>query len=301
MSNLVSRFYGLLIALALSAFAFSCAGEPEPVSTADVSVSQPGEIRVSIAGMITPKDTFSQYSRLLDYIAEKTGHPTVLVQTGSYMGVNDILAREQVDLAFLCSGGYAEAAHHLGIKPLVAPVVDGQPLYYSYILARSDSGITRFEDFRGRRFAFSDPMSLSGTLYPTYRTVSLGSHLSDFFSNYIFTYNHDNSIKALKEGLVDGTAVDSNVFNYMKKNNPSSIEGLSVIEVSPPFGSPPVVTRRGLPADMREQLLKVLVEMDQNPEGKEILSQLGIERFIAVNESLYDSVQLLESGLITHR
>lgn len=287
----------LLIVLLFS----SCAGEPEAESSIDVSVPAPGAIRVSIAGMITPKETFSQYSRLLDYIADKTGRPTELVQTGSYAGVNDRLAREEVDLAFLCSGGYVEGASHLGIRPLVTPVVNGQPLYHSYILTREGSGITRFEDFRGRRFAFSDPMSLSGALYPTYRAVIVGGRLEEFFGDFIYTYNHDNSIKALKEGIVDGTAVDSIIFNYMKKNTPSSVEGLTVIEESPPFGAPPVVTRRRLPQDLRDQLLKVLVDMDKDPEGKEILARLGIERFMPSDDSLYESVHRLVSDMNARR
>jgi len=247
--------------------------------------------------MLTPKETYSLYAQLLDYIAEKTGHPTVLLQTGSYMSVNDLLAREETDVAFLCSGGYVETYHHLDLPVLAAPVVNGQPLYYSYILARDDSGIEKFEDFKGRRFAFSDPLSLTGALYPTSRVSQLGYSLSGFFSDYIYTYNHDNSIKALKEGVVDGTAVDSFIYEYMKAHDPTSVAGLKIIEKSPPFGSPPIVTRRGLPKDIQNQLRKVLVEMDQDPQGAEILSQLGIEKFAPADKSLYLSVEKLEAEM----
>lgn len=297
----IPTLFALALTLVLVALASSCSGRDDPSRVGSVSTPQANELRISIAGMITPKETVSQYSHLLDYISKKTGFHTDLVQTGSYAGINDMLAREEVDVAFICSGGYIDATHHIDVEPLVAPVVDGQPLYYSYVLVRADSGINSFEDLRGRRFAFSDPLSLTGAMYPTWRAVSLGGSLSGFFSSYIFTYNHDNSIKALQQNIVDGAAVDSIVFNYMKKNNPASIDGLKIIETSPPYGGPPVVTRRDLPVDQRNQLLKAFIDMDKDPEGREILSQLGIERFTVVDGSLYNSVRDLESELAAHK
>ena len=185
----------------------------------------------------------------------------------------------------------------MGLVPLVAPVVNGQPLYYSYILAREGSGIQKFEDFRGRRFAFGDPLSLTGTLYPMSRITNAGYSLDSFFGDYIYTNNHDNSIKAVMEGVVDGTAVDSLIFDYLKARNPASVEGLVIIEKSQPFGSPPIVARPGLPKETRDQLIQVLVGMQDDPKGREILAQLGIERFVQVDKSLYKSVEQLEAEM----
>ena len=291
----------LLISLALLVMTlFPLAGcssqedEAPPIETATVSDET---IRVSIAGIITPKETYSQYSELLDYISRRTGHPTVLEQTGTYMGVNDSLAREEIDVAFMCSGGYEEASHHIGIKPLVAPVINGEAVYHAYIIVRSNSGITSFDQLRGRRFAFTDPLSLTGTIYPSSRAIESGNSPDEFFSDFIFTYNHDNSIKALQENVVDGASVDSIIFDSLKANHPESVEGLSIIETSEPFGSPPIVTRRGMAEEERRQLLDVLTGMDEDPWGKEILTAMGIDRFIAVDNSHYDAVRKLEGKL----
>lgn len=298
MGSLFRRFSLLFFLIMIPLAGVSCSeseSQPPPMDTA--STPNPADIRISIAGMFTPKETYSIYSDLLDYIGEKTGRSTVLQQTGSYMSVNDLLAHKGTDFALLCSGGYVEASHHMSLIPLVAPVVNGQPLYYSYILAREGSGIEKFEDFRGRRFALTDPLSLTGSLYPMSRLESAGYSLDDFFGEYIYTFNHDNSIKAMMEGVVDGAAVDSLIFDYMKARNPASVEGLVVIEKSPPFGSPPIVARPGIPKEMRDELVGVLVGMQDDPKGREILAQLGIERFVQVDESLYQSIEQLEAEM----
>ncbi|MHB9111145.1 MAG: substrate-binding domain-containing protein [Thermoleophilia bacterium] len=296
LGSLFRRFFLLFFLIMVPLAGASCSDSESLPSPSDtVSTSTPADIRISIAGMFTPKETYAIYSELLDYIGEKTGRSTVLQQTGSYSSTNDLLARKETDFALLCSGGYVEASHHMGLVPLVAPVVNGQPLYYSYILAREDSGIQKFEDFRGRRFAFGDTMSLTGTLYPMWRIRTSGARLEDFFGDYIYTSNHDNSIKAVMEGVVDGTAVDSLIFDYLKARNPASVEGLVIIEKSQPFGSPPIVARPGLPKDILDQVILVLVGMQDDPQGREILAQLGIERFVQVDESLYESIEQLEA------
>jgi len=298
LASLLSRFSLSLFLLVIPLAGAACSdGESLPSSPGTVSTSTSADIRISIAGMFTPRETYSIYSELLDYIGEKTGHSTILQQTGSYASVNDLLARKETDFALLCSGGYVEASHHMGLIPLVAPVVNGQPLYYSYILAREGSGIQKFEDFRGRRFAFGDPLSLTGTLYPMLRIKHSGYRVDSFFGDYIYTNNHDNSIKAVMEGVVDGTAVDSLIFDYLKARNPASVAGLVVIEKSQSFGSPPIVARPGLPKDLRDQLVQVLVGMQDDPKGREILAQLGIERFVQVDESLYNSAAQLEAAM----
>lgn len=298
MGSLRGRFSLLLFLMMIPLAGASCSDlESLPSQSDTTATSTSADLRISIAGMFTPKETYSIYSDLLDYIGEKTGRSTILQQTGSYSSVNDLLARKETDFALLCSGGYVEASHHMGLVPLVAPVVNGQPLYYSYILAREGSGIQKFEDFRGRRFAFGDPLSLTGTLYPMSLIKLSGNGLESFFGDYIYTNNHDNSIKAMMEGVVDGTAVDSLIFDYLKARNPASVEGLVVIEKSPPFGSPPIVARPGLPKDLRDQLIQVLVGMQDDPKGREILAQLGIERFVQVDVSLYESVEKLEAEM----
>ena len=298
LGSLTGRLCLLLFLMMIPLAGAACSdGESLPFSPGTVSTSTSADLRISIAGMFTPKETYSIYSELLDYIGEKTGRSTILQKTGSYSSVNDLLARKETDFAFLCSGGYVEASHHMGLVPLVAPVVNGQPLYYSYILAREGSGIQKFEDFRGRRFAFGDPLSLTGTLYPMSRITNAGYSLDSFFGDYIYTNNHDNSIKAVMEGVVDGTAVDSLIFDYLKARNPASVEGLVIIEKSQPFGSPPIVARPGLPKETRDQLIQVLVGMQDDPKGREILAQLGIERFVQVDKSLYKSVEQLEAEM----
>ncbi|MCX5884205.1 MAG: phosphate/phosphite/phosphonate ABC transporter substrate-binding protein, partial [Deltaproteobacteria bacterium] len=61
-------------------------------------------LRVAVAAMVSPKETFIYYRELIDYIGAKLDRDTVLVQRKTYGEVNDLLTREHIDLAFICTG-----------------------------------------------------------------------------------------------------------------------------------------------------------------------------------------------------
>lgn len=89
---------------------------------------------------------------------------------------------------------------------------------------------------RGKRFAFSDPLSNSGKLYPTYRLSLINETTESFFgldengrNNSFFTYSHDNSIIAVAEQVADGAAVDSLVYEYMRITKPEIISKTKII------------------------------------------------------------------------
>ncbi len=185
---------------------------------------------------------------------------------------------------------------------LVAPEIDGLPLYYSYIIVRKDSGIESFEGLRGKTFAFMDPESNSGTLYPTYRLVQMGESPLSFFHNYIYTYGHDNSVKAVLNNTVDGAAVENLIFIYMAAKDTAIASEVKVIEVSPPFGSPPVVAHPELDSETKEELRNILLDMNKDDRGREIHDSMNIDGYSLVSDSAYDSIRelyYLVKGAIT--
>lgn len=97
-------------------------------------------------------------------------------------------------------------------------------------------------DLKGKVFAFTDPISLAGRVYPTSLVESLGSAPDAFFSRTFFTYSHDEAIYAVANGLADGASVDSLVYDYAIIRDPALTQKVKVIHRSPAFGIPPVKT-----------------------------------------------------------
>lgn len=296
----------LLWAAAALAIVSGCdrAEEVPQISLQDVEQAAPAKptpasnpLRIAISAVISPKETLIYYKGLLRYLSEKSGLPVKLVQRGTYDEVNELIKKEELELAFVCSGAYVKGHDDFGMELLVAPVAYGKTIYHSYIIVPGDSDIQDVDGLQGRRFAFTDPMSNTGRLAPTYMLARSGRNPEDFFDSYIFTYSHDRSIEAVAQKLVDGAAVDSLVWEYLDKKKPALTAMTRIISKSPPFGIPPVVVPKGLDPDTKDELRSILTHMHEDDIGKKILAQIMIDRFVEINDRAYDSIREMETWL----
>jgi phosphonate transport system substrate-binding protein len=269
----------------------------EPVPA--VGTLDPEPLRIAVGAVLSPEGTVASYSDLAAYFADRLGRPVEVVQRRTYEEINDLVASNAVDIAFVCTSAYV-AGHDAGeMDLLVIPEIGGETVYRSVIIVPAASAAMTIEDLRGGVFAFTDPMSHTGRVYPTYALLKRGETPEEFFEETIFTYGHDRSIDAVIAGVVDGAAVDDLVLAHVIAADPSVAEKIRVIDTSPAFGIPPVVVPSGTPASVRtlfEELLRGLVD---DPAGPSILSTLGVDRFVFGEDSDYDGVRLMvrETGL----
>lgn len=248
-------------------------------------------LRIAVAAMISPEETLSVYQELMDYIAAKLGRPVEIKQRRTYQEVNDMLGAGKLDAAILCSGTYVHAKRQYGVELLAVPVINGSPTYRSYIIVPQSSTAASLEELHRKRFAFTDPLSTSGYLYPVYYLVSRGRQPATFFAKTLFTYSHDNSIEAVAESVVDGAAVDSLIYDYLQTTNPALVARTRIINRSPPFGAQPVGVPKNLDLATKRALRDLFLGMDQDTTGRGILKKLGVDRFIAGDDALYDSIR----------
>ncbi|TFG40301.1 MAG: phosphate/phosphite/phosphonate ABC transporter substrate-binding protein, partial [Syntrophobacterales bacterium] len=254
-------------------------------------------LRVAVAAMISPKETFIYYRELLDYIGRKAGRGIQLIQRKTYDEINALFLKGEIDLAFICTGPYAAAREKYGFEALATPQVRGKPFYQSYLIVEKDSPYHHLEDLRGRVFAFTDPDSNTGTLVPRYWLAQVGEAPETYFQKTVYTYSHDNSILAVAKGLVDGAAVDGHQWEYFQHFTPALTSRTRVIRKSEPYGSPPLVASGRLPDDLKTKIRGVLLAMHQDPGGKEILDKLLIDRFLVPREEWYEPVRAMIAGL----
>lgn len=250
--------------------------------------------RVAIGAMVSPRQTFSYYKQLLDYLSKKMDKPIKLLQRKTYMEVNELLGKGNVELGFICSGPYTAAHRDFGVEILVVPVVKGETYYYSYIIVHKDSDINRFEDLQGKKFAFTDPLSLTGTIFPTYLLAQKGYTPKEYFSKTIFTHSHDNSIIAVAEKLADGASAHSLIWNYLSVTEPSLTSQTKIILRSPPFGIPPVVVPKNLDPELKERLREIFLNLHKEKESQEILTKLMIDRFVIGDDASYNKIRQIK-------
>jgi phosphonate transport system substrate-binding protein len=253
-----------------------------------------GALRFALAAMLTPKEASGEYSKLVRELGRGLGRPIELVFGRDYHEVNSLLLARKLDMAFVCTGGYIDLLRHSREVPILAvPVVRGKLTYRSLVIARAESRARSFADLRGARFAFTDPLSNTGYLYPSSRVRALGSTRAEFFSASSFVGSHDRAIHGVQRQLYDAAAVDALVFDHLAQHRPEAVAGLRVLETSPEFGIPPVVAAPSTTAAQRAGWQAALLELHRRPAAAEVLRRLAIDRFALAPDGLYSSAERL--------
>ncbi|MFA3781630.1 phosphate/phosphite/phosphonate ABC transporter substrate-binding protein [Melioribacteraceae bacterium 4301-Me] len=245
------------------------------------------KIYVAVSTMISPVETFNLYKDLIDYISSKLGVPIEFKQRKTYGEVNELLKEKKLDFAFICTGAYVQEKDELPVELLVVPVIDGKAFYNAYVIVNKNSSIKTFNDLKGKSFAFTDPLSNTGYLFVVNLLKEKRTNPEKFFSKTIFTYAHDYSIQAVARNLVDGATVDGLVFNFIEHTQPEKLKTVRIIMKSKDFPIPPFVVQKGMNPKLKKKLKSIMINLHNEPKGRELLKKIMIDKFIEGNDELY--------------
>lgn len=250
---------------------------------------------------------FSVYHFIVRRVASRLGCAAELVTGSSYKQLAG-----GVDAAFVCGLAYVELARNPGLplEPMVAPVLEGdryagRPVYFSDVIVRRDRPFRAFMDLRGCSWSYNEPHSHSGYGITRYELVRRGE-TRGFFGKVVAAGSHERSIRLVRSGAIDASAIDSQVLAVALRDHPELAGELRIIESFGPSTIQPLVVARHLSESLRAELLGVLLEMGDDPVGRAALSQGFIERFAPVSDSSYGDIRhMLETaeaaGVLTLR
>lgn len=259
-----------------------------------------GEVRplmVAVGAILSPDATIDSYAALAEHLEGALGRPVEIVQRRTYTEINDLLRTGEADIGFVCTSGYVVGHDEFGLELLAAPQIDQEMVYYSELIVPMESEAVDIQDLAGGRFAFTDPISTTGRVYPTALVQGLGMDPERFFESTFFTYSHDRAIRAVASGLADGAAVDSLVLDYALLREPGLADRVKVIHRSPAFAIPPVVASPRITATQRAEITAVLLSLGGDPAATQVLESLGIDGFVPIEDSAYDDVRSLVGSI----
>ncbi len=263
------------------------------IASGRVTLADPPEqiVRFGLTAAVV-RENLDLYQRWAAYLGNKIGRPVQFVQRRTYREAIELLETGEHDFSWICSFPYAKYRDAKFFDLLAVPVFGGEPLYRSYIIVNQFSGRKSLSELEGHVFAYSDPDSNSGYAVPRQMLSELGRNPDHFFRHTFFTYSHTETIEAVAERVADGAAVDSYVWEYLNHHEPQFTARTKVIQQSDKYGFPPLVYRIGLDEKLRARMHEALLGMENDPEGRSLLSELMLDRFINAPSSLYDNVPL---------
>ena len=225
------------------------------------------------------------------FLQKETGlHFKTSVAT-SYAAVIEAMGAGKADVGWLATFSYVLAHDKYGVELLLVVQRFGSPFYRGQIMVSSDSGIKNLAGLKGKRFAFVDPASTSGHLYPKTLLISQGFDPELFFKKSVFAGSHNAVVLSIYKGEVDGGAAYDGSRSAVAKTFPDVFDKVKVLTYTKEIPNDTVSVRKELSENFKLKIREGLKAISHSPEGSKVLKKLyGISGFTDL-DGLFDPVR----------
>jgi phosphonate transport system substrate-binding protein len=308
------RAFGPLVALFAMALAVLLAVEPAAASILAPSASAnqaplgtPGNpLKMAFVPSTDSQKVLASGQPLADLLSQQTGLSFTVSVPTSYAAVIEAMGAENVDIGWLAPFAYVLAKDKFNSHVILSSVRGGSKTYTGQIIAHVDSEINSVTDLPGKKFAFVDPGSASGFLYPNALLAMNGIDYKTAFAETVFAGGHDKVVIAVYNKQVDAGAtfgdsvegVMTDARTNVVSTLPDVLEKVKIIGKTPPIPNDTVSVRAGLPFELVAQVQEGLLAVAASEEGKKLLNDLyRINGLAPALDSEYDSVRSAASVL----
>ncbi|TNF55425.1 phosphate/phosphite/phosphonate ABC transporter substrate-binding protein [bacterium] len=257
-----------------------------------MGLSHADELKI---GLIPEQNVFKQmkrYKPLGEYIGKKIGKEIRFTILSRYGNIIDNFNRLELDGAFWGSFTGALAIKKLGIEHIARPVnLDGTSSYRGYIFVHKYSIIDSVDRMRNMTVAFVDKATTAGYIFPVaYFRENGVKNIDTYFKEHYFTGSHDAAIHAVLNKEADIGCAKNTVFDMMSREDTAVKDNLVILSTSPDVPSNGLGLRKDIPISVRDKLKNTLLEMDKDPEGKNVLKEFKVIKFIETTKEDYQPV-----------
>jgi len=281
--NWTTALVGGLLALA---FAIACAPAEDD-----------GTLRFGVGPYFpTPNETRDQFEPLFAELAAAVGKTADVTVTEDWVGISEALRSKTLDVAWLGPWGYVLANHNTPEIEAIATVeYEGDPFYYSVLLARADApfdsldeAIARSEADEPLSLSLADVGSTSGWLVPTAEFERRGIDPKTVF-DYSEGASHAAQAIAVISDQVDIASDYNRNLDVLAATGRIDPDAIKIIWRSQPLPNDPIAVRGGLPDELRSGLQAALANLSDE-RAAELLPP-NYTGFVAADRSTYAPIQ----------
>ena len=200
----ISKLPRRMVALAVLAAGFCVAG----IATAQGDWrKQYPKFRYGVQAVETQAAALTRYKGFGEYVKKKLGMELELFLSAEYAGVIQAIGAKQLEVMDMGAAGYAAAWLETkgGVEPLVVPTNNDGPIgYYAVAFVRSDSPYKSLNDLKGKTWAWVEPNSSSGYIFPLVGFRKMGLEPEKHFGKVVFSGGHEQSIIGVMDKAYDG-------------------------------------------------------------------------------------------------
>jgi phosphonate transport system substrate-binding protein len=253
---------------------------------------------------VEPYDTSAKlvpiYGHIGRLLADQLGCEVKVFVTTNYNAEIEAMRTGKLEVGEFGPLGYV-LAHQVAKAQAVAGFADkdGKPdSYWASIVTYPGSGIESLADIKGHSFAFSDPASTSGHLFPAYGLRKAGIDPEKDIRP-IYAGSHTSSFEALYNRKVDAGELNSAQLESASQRGHYQDGDVIFLWRSDPIPTDPISVRGDLDEPFKARLIEALQTLDLSvlPEADRKIMGLGGSRLVPQTDAAYDGIRDLVKTL----
>lgn len=247
---------------------------------------------VLTVGLIPSEDSRAMIANsqvMMDQLSKALGMPVKPFVAADYNGVIEALRSKRLDVAYLGPFSYVLGATVAPIEAFAVAETKkaGRTYYHSLVVAHKDSGIKTVADLKGKTFAFVDPSSTSGHLFPKAGLKKVGFDTEKDFGRVIFSGSHDSNAVAVQNKKIDAVAIADRILDAAIAKGLAKREDLVVVWKSDPIPESPTVWRKDLDPALKKRIQAAFLEVKNIPWS----DQGELNGFHPTNDAAYNIIR----------
>ncbi|WP_277677986.1 phosphate/phosphite/phosphonate ABC transporter substrate-binding protein [Gracilibacillus dipsosauri] len=232
---------------------------------------------------------------LADKLAEKLGVEVEGKVMTNYTALVEAMGTNEVQIGFIPAFAYVLANEKHDVEVILKSERYGSGTYKAQYLVRSDSDIKNLEDLEGKVWAYGDPTSTSGYLFPAAQIMdefNVENPETDFFSNSIQTGGHDNSAIAVYNGEADVATTFDDVRTELEEEYPDIMDKLSVLTYTSEIPNDTISVTSELNDEFVQKIKDTFLGFNEEEEMIKIMNDVySWDAIIEAEDSEYDVVR----------
>lgn len=230
-------------------------------------------------------DTQKAFGPMTEHLSKRLGREVRLVTFKDFDSFWTAVQNKRFDIVHYNQYHSIRSSHDYRV---IAHIEEfGRSTIAGAIYVRRESGITDLTQLRGRTIMFGGgPDAMISYFATSYMLMHAGLGKSDF--KPLFAINPPNAIVALAHRQADAAGAGNGIPDMPEVMSAVRSYDLVQLAVSPQLLQLPIAVRRDMPADLRNSIQTILIDLKSSSQGWHVLKSAGLTGIGRAEDKDYD-------------
>ncbi|WP_163580329.1 phosphate/phosphite/phosphonate ABC transporter substrate-binding protein [Gracilibacillus saliphilus] len=232
---------------------------------------------------------------LADRLSEELGIPVEGKVMTNYTALVEAMGTNEVQIGFIPAFAYVLANEKHGVEVLLKSERYGSGTYVAQYLVSADSDYEELADLEGAVWAYGDPTSTSGYLFPAAQIMDefgVDDPQTEFFAEAYQTGGHDNSAIEVYQGNADVATTFDDVRTNLEEEYPDIMEKTRVLGYTDEIPNDTISVTKELSDELVQTIKDSFLSFNEDEDMIQIMNEVySWDAIIEAEDSEYDVVR----------